>query len=341
MNIVSFRRLRVRTLSCAVAFAAAAALTVPAVAVAEPEPGTPDAGTDSAPAAPDAATPTDPAPSTVDPAAVDPEALSQSLLMGQIPYDTELAEALRALKQAGVLTIALDALTSILGSSGRLDPGLLIGALSSTAAQPSAAATTPAEATPAADPISGTDLLGRLQQITGAQVLTPAIAPFCTAPTADNPLGLINVPALAVPGPWPAVNGTSVDDLLAESPLGPLFQLLTPQDQQLIEVVGKDQTAYALLPPTGHTNPQFRVAWFNTTSLDGGIAELQTPSEALAGSTLDPLFALVEQTGGVRLARVDTGQGAVLSAVFGTTANGTQTCYFLPAVGVVNTPAGS
>ena len=41
----------------------------------------------------------------------------------------------------------------------------------------------------------------------------------------------------------------------------------------------------------------------------------------------------------VRLARVDTGQGSILTAVFGTTTNAGRTCYFLPAVGIVDTPA--
>ena len=72
-----------------------------------------------------------------------------------------------------------------------------------------------------------------------------------------------------------------------------------------------------------------QVAWFNTSTLQGGFADLKPVSDQA------PVAAALPLLNGVRLAPVKTGEGTVLSAVFGSAQNGSQNCWFLPAVGIV------
>ena len=72
-----------------------------------------------------------------------------------------------------------------------------------------------------------------------------------------------------------------------------------------------------------------QVAWFNTSTLQGGFEKLAPVTDARA-KALQPLLS------GVRLAPVKTGSGTVLAAIYGTSNNAGRSCFFLPAVGVVN-----
>ncbi|MEO9327289.1 hypothetical protein [Gordonia aurantiaca] len=229
-----------------------------------------------------------------------------------IPFDSELAAGIRMLKSAGVDQLAVQAAQAILSSSGQLSVESLVqraGALPYDAAAPRQAAST--------------DPLALLRQL-GIQTLTPSVAPFCTAPTADNPLGLVTAGAGAVAGPWPL----KTDPL---TPLKPLIDMLPianiPSELNLVD---KGETAYAFVPATTRAGSggQMQVAWFNTSTLQGGFADLKPVTDKTALTAL-PLL------NGVRLAPVKTGEGTILSAVFGTAQNGAQTCWFLPAVGII------
>jgi hypothetical protein len=63
-------------------------------------------------------------------------------------------------------------------------------------------------------------------------------------------------------------------------------------------------------------------------TLQGGFADLEPISDA-------PILQALPLLSGVRLAPVQTGNGTVLSAVYGTADHAGRTCYFLPAVGIV------
>ncbi|WP_062392085.1 hypothetical protein [Gordonia phthalatica] len=337
MVIRTNRSLRVGVAGLAVA--ATAALTMPAAASAEPQ----------APAAPDTATPSVTAPGTTTPGAP-----SASTTLPEIPGDAELADLLRVLKSNGGADKAAEALTAILSSDGQLDPSKYLGSsslldsigldklgldklglLGSTTPTDPTDPTAPAPAAPTApSPVaapvntSASDVLAVLQKATGATLLSPAVSPLCTDPTSDNPLGLATAPALAVPGPWPTV--------AADKP-GALKTLtdLLPADKDLMQAIGDDETAFALVPPGEPGADNFRVAWFNTATMKGGLADLKPLSEAAANGPLKQLLADTENFHGVRLARVKTGQGTILTAVFGTTTKAGRTCFFLPALGTV------
>ncbi|GAA4745563.1 hypothetical protein [Gordonia alkaliphila] len=299
----------------------------------------------------------------------------QALSLGQIPFDAELAAALRALKAAGGDQMTTEALQAILEAGGQLDPSSLLPGTDgdpAAPASPTAPAPAPADPNPAAPapadpaapapapadpalpapaPAAANDVdsplgvagsgLEALERLTGAKALTPAFAPFCGTPTDDNPLGLVTAPAVGFPGPFPKVGdktaGEALGDLLDGLGIGALGDLLD-QNQDLTEItsaLSADQTAYALLPPAGHTRDNFQVAWFNTASMKGGLADLKPVSEITDSAALKALT----RSAPIRMARVDTGQGSILTAVFGTTTNAGRTCFFLPAVGIVDTPA--
>lgn len=327
------------------AVAATAALTMPAVAHAEP---------------------VAPAPGTTAPETTAPGAPSaDSTTLPTIPGDAELADLVKTLKETGGTQKAKDALTAILSSDGQLDPskylgntGLLdsIGLDSSilgklgltTPGAPATPAAPTAPGAPAAPSVPGapapapvadtvtpgsipaaTDVLTALQKATGASLLTPAIAPLCTDPTANNPLGLATAPALAVPGPWPT--------LKAKQPgiLDALTSLLPGDNPDLLAAIKSDETAYAIVPPSKPDSDKFQVAWFNTSTLNGGLADLLPLSDSVAAGPLKSLLSGTDNFHGIRLAKVKTGQGTILSAVFGTTTQAGRTCFFLPAVGAV------
>lgn len=319
-----------------------------------------------------AVAPAQAAPALPDPSTLGLSALGlgnlQSLSLSGLPGDTELADALRTLKSTGLDQSAITALTSILGAQGSPDlstlgqlapgtttPGTSTPGITAPAnptapapaapvapAAPAAVVPNAAAANPAADPITDAATgLELFEKISGAKLLTPALAPFCAPTSAENPLGLVAAPAVALPGPFPkTADGKSVKDsatdllkLLGVPDLGKLLD--TPEGKDLTEALNDKQTAFALVPPATHTNDKFQVAWFNTASMKGGFADLTT-LDKLTGSNM---LAALAKTAPIRLARVDTGQGSILTAVFGTTTNAGRTCYFLPAVGMVNTPA--
>lgn len=356
------RSLRVGVAGLAVA--ATAALSMPGVAAAEPQtpttPGTTTPGTTTPGTTTPGTTPGTTTPGTTTPGTPAPEGATT---LPEIPGDAELADLVAKLKESGGTEKALEALTAILSSDGQLDPSKYLGSTgllesigldklgldklgilgsdgpgttSPTSPNPTAPGTpaptptAPGGPTQAAAPVntSADDVLAVLQKATGTTLLSPAVAPLCTDPTADNPLGLATAPALAVPGPWPTVNAKQPGVLSA------LTDLL-PDDKGLLKAIGEDETAFALVPPGEPGADNFRVAWFNTATLDGGIADLKPLSESAASGPLKQLLADTENFHGVRLARVKTGKGAILTAVFGTTTKAGRTCFFLPALGTV------
>ncbi|MFT4088149.1 MAG: hypothetical protein QM658_13565 [Gordonia sp. (in: high G+C Gram-positive bacteria)] len=325
------RRLALRTGLAGLAVTVSAALAGAGVAAAEPT-----------------AVPTPDAPSTTAPSTENPN----SPALATSPLDTQLADALRTVKQSGAADKLVEALKDLLAAQGQVDPGKLV-----PGADPSAPKATPAPANPtapdvpaspaastvvpgtiapaAADPAAALDLI---QNATGAQVLTPALAPFCTAPTADNPLGLTSAPAVAFSGPFPEVAGQSVPDLVKSWNIGFLNDLLANNDdtKQFTQMLTKDQTAFAIVPPADTTSSQFQVAWFNTATMQGNLVPLKPLDDLPDAGALKALLGTVKTP--LRLARVDTGQGSILTAVFGTTTTAGHTCYFLPALGVVKNP---
>ncbi|MGC4960278.1 hypothetical protein [Gordonia sp. DT101] len=231
-----------------------------------------------------------------------------TMTLPAIPFDSELAAAVRMLRDAGVDRMALEAAQAIMTSVGQM----------STEQVAARAAGVPVADRGAAVPVAA-DPMALLHNL-GIQPLSPSVAPFCTDPTADNPLGLVTAGAGAVAGPWP----------LAQEPLAPLQQLFGITLPKL-NLVDNGQTAYAFVPSTtaGGTSGAMQVAWFNTSTLQGGFADLKPISDA-------PILKALPVLSGVRLAPVETGKGTVLSAVYGTAQNGNRTCYFLPAVGVID-----
>ncbi|NMO02072.1 hypothetical protein HH308_12705 [Gordonia sp. TBRC 11910] len=212
-----------------------------------------------------------------------------------IPFDGELAAGLRMIKQAGIDKIAIEAAKAIIGTVGQLS-------VSQATASPVAATT---------DPLA-------ILKALGITPLSPSIAPMCTTPTADNPFGLVAAGAGAAKGPWP---------LRITTPILPLNLPTAKIDPNLVK---DGSTAYAFLPAgAGGTGGKMQVAWFNTTTLKGGFADLTSVAAN------NPLLALIPGVSGLRLAPVETGKGTVLSAVYGTAQVGSRSCYFLPAVGVV------
>ncbi|MET9202723.1 hypothetical protein [Gordonia sp. NPDC003585] len=254
---------------------------------------------------------------TVPSAAAEPLIPPNSLSLEAIPFDGELASAVRMLKAAGVDQMAMQAAQAVLGAVGKLSPEDILsraGALSLTGDKTQAA-----QARPVAD-MDPTALLKAL----GIQTLTPSVAPFCATPTADNPLGLVTAGAGAVAGPWPLKQ----DPL---QPLAPIIRMIPGvKVPEKLNLVGEGETAYAFVPATTNSGPggKMQVAWFNTTTFQGGFADLNPVTDPAT-------LALVRMLSGVRLAPVKTGKGTILSAVFGTAQVGNNTCFFLPAVGVV------
>lgn len=238
-----------------------------------------------------------------------------SMSLPEIPFDGELATAVRMLKDAGVDRMALEAAQAVVGSAGQLSATDIIDRVNQLSGL---LPTQQAAENNSFVPTAGNDPTAMLKQL-GIQTLTPSVAPFCATPTADNPLGLVTAGAGAAPGPWP---------LKSEPTLPfPLPFITLPK----LNLVDKGETAYAFVPAgTGGTGGKMQVAWFNPTTLQGGFADLQPIAKN------SPVLAAVPLLSGVRLAPVKTGSGTILSAVFGTAQNGAQTCTFLPAVGVVN-----
>lgn len=291
-------RRRIRTGIAGATIAAAMMLVVPATASAAPDLPT--------------------APTTLAP---DPQAL------GSIPLDHELAEAVKALKAAGVDQLALKAAEAVKSSLGQLSTADIeskLNTLSVALGGSSASREVSATTTPAAG--SGID---SVLKTLGIQPFSPAIAPFCATPTDDNPLGIVTAAAGAAPGPWPI----QTEQMKAVEPLEPLLTLIPGITlPKKLNLVDKGETAFAFVPATvgtGTTDGQMQVAWFNTSTLQGGFEKLTAVADPRAKALL-PLLS------GVRLAPVKTGSGTILAAIYGTSSNAGHSCFFLPAVGVVN-----
>ncbi|WOC13385.1 hypothetical protein [Gordonia sp. MP11Mi] len=299
-------------------------------------------------AKPETATPTAPAPATPTtpgaPTTPTPDGETPSL--SGIPGDAELAELLRALKQSGGDQSAIGALSSILGSEGQVDPsGLLTSFGINPDALDSILPTSPettdpspvsgTATTPAAEKASGGEVIGTLEKLTGTQMLSPAIAPFCAAPTDDNPLGIVTAPAVAAPGPWPVAEDSALANLLRGTGADKLLKLVDPNASKALQAVDDGETAYALVPPSKPDSDNLQVAWFNTSTMRGGLEALKPLGADKSAGPLLKALAAADGFHGIRMARASTGKGTVLSAVFGTTTTGGRTCYFLPALGAV------
>ncbi|MCF8590092.1 hypothetical protein [Gordonia liuliyuniae] len=316
------------------AAALAVALGAPGHATAEPETTTPSTPTAPATPTPEGETPT----------------------LSGIPGDAELAELLRALKQSGGDESAIGALSSILGSEGQIDPsGLLTSfginpdaldsllptdpnATDPNVPDPNATAPSPVSGTattPAAENAGSGNVIATLEKLTGTQMLSPAIAPFCAAPTDDNPLGIVTAPAVAVPGPWPVAEDSALANLLRGTGADNLLKLVDPNASKALQAVDDGETAYALVPPSKPDSANLQVAWFNTSTMQGGMEALKPLGDDKSAGPLLKALAAADGFHGIRMARASTGEGTVLSAVFGTTTTGGRTCYFLPALGAV------
>ncbi|WP_338773700.1 hypothetical protein V7968_19425 [Nocardia vulneris] len=164
--------------------------------------------------------------------------------------------------------------------------------------------------------------------------LYPTAAAFCLEGTT---LGLAPAVAGAVPGPWPktAITLPGID----------------------MSAVKAGQTMFTFMPyGLGRDSVDtsgMRVAWMNVTTGRAGMASMGSLSDVframvppevppalrpLAERAVQDFFAAALPVGGVRAVPVDTGSGTVLAAVFGTVENGTNTCLFLPTVGITEVP---
>ncbi|MFI6165767.1 hypothetical protein ACIBCN_03170 [Nocardia sp. NPDC051052] len=164
--------------------------------------------------------------------------------------------------------------------------------------------------------------------------LYPTAAAYCLN---GNSLGLAPAVAGAVPGPWPKTSVTIPGlDLSA---------------------VKAGQTMFTFVPyglnQDGPDTTGMQVAWLNVTSGRGGLASMgplstilraMIPPEVpvalrpIAERAIQDFFFAALPMGGVRAVPVDTGQGTVLAAVFGTVENGGKSCFFLPTVGITEVP---
>ncbi|MFI7001848.1 hypothetical protein [Nocardia sp. NPDC050175] len=164
--------------------------------------------------------------------------------------------------------------------------------------------------------------------------LYPTAAAYCLN---GNSLGLAPAVAGAVPGPWPKTSVTIPGlDLSA---------------------VKAGQTMFTFVPyglnQDGPDTTGMQVAWLNVTSGRGGLASMgplstilraMIPAEVpialrpIAERAIQDFFFAALPMGGVRAVPVDTGQGTVLAAVFGTVENGGKSCFFLPTVGITEVP---
>lgn len=223
------------------------------------------------------------------------------------------------------------------------DPGALSAARAILGVEPQLSATPASEtvpaatATPAASPADVLTLLAganeTLRKLGIQSFINPSVAFNCTDPTADNPFGLLPAVGGAVPGPYflPGVKlPAGIDANLVKS--GETLFGFVPAG------ITKDGTATGM-----------QVAWFNVDTFQGGFVDMapvgttlvdiwlaKVPNGALkdgAKKLLAPI-ANAMSVPGSRLAPVKTGNGTVLSAVFGTVQNDSRSCFFLPMIGI-------
>lgn len=227
----------------------------------------------------------------------------------EVPFDNELAAVLKFAKQVGGDKILVEVLQAIIGAAGQMSP----------------LATSGSAPTPGIKQVAATaDPMALLRQA-GVQPLSPTVAPLCAAPTPQNPLGLVTAGAAAIPGPWP---------LKTAHPLTLLPFALPGVSIPDPGIVKDKHTAFAFVPadvqPAGE-HGTMRVAWFNSTTMRGGLTDLTPLAES------NPMLKVLPGLSGVRLVPVDTGKGTILAAVYGTAGvAGHRECFFLPSVGVIN-----
>ena len=239
------------------------------------------------------------------------------------PGDAELTSAIGTLQKKSGDPIALAAAKALLGGTGQV-PTEVAGTA----------------ATPVAD---SSDLFGLLAEANeslrklGIQsFINPSAAFNCTAPTESNPLGLVPAVGGAIPGPY----------------FLPGLKLPAGLDANLI----KDGETLFGFVPAGITADGaatgMQVAWFNVNTLKGGFADMapvgttivdllmkNVPASfpaAIRTAIAERISAVVNNVSvkGARLAPVETGNGTVLSAVFGTVQNGNRSCFFFPMIGI-------
>lgn len=239
-----------------------------------------------------------------------------------IPADKDLSAAIAQLQETRLDPEALSAAKAILGVGSQL----------------SATEVAAPTATPAASPTDVLTLLAdannTLRQMGIQSFVNPSVAFNCTAPTPDNPFGLLPAVGGAAPGPF----------------FLPGLKLPAAIDANL---VGSGETLFGFVP-SGITKDGsasgMQVAWFNVNTLQGGFADMAPVGTTLVdiwlkkvpdsnpfkGRIKDALttFANRLSVPGSRLVPVKTGNGTVLSAVFGTVENGNRSCFFLPMIGI-------
>ncbi|WP_028462738.1 hypothetical protein [Nocardia sp. 348MFTsu5.1] len=290
----------IRRSAAVLAVGLSAALLTPAMALA-------------APVAPDAVTVTAPA---------------------QTPGNDALKAAIAALTKSAVDPAALAAAKALLSGTPQIE--------STPAAE--ITATPAADATDFAASLAAAD--AALEKLGIQSFINPSVAFNCVAPTEDNPFGLVPAVGGAAPGPY-VIPGLKVPEFL--KPFLPAG--FSP------ELVGDGETLFGFVPAGitadgGGTGMQ--VAWFNIDTFKGGfvdmapvgttitdqlikqvkkIRNLSPTEEATARAVISPLAKAFDLPG-ARLAPVATGNGTVLSAVFGTVQNGDRSCFFLPMIGI-------
>lgn len=227
----------------------------------------------------------------------------------EVPFDNELAAALRFVKQLGGDKVLVEVLQAVIGAAGQISPLTAADQVPTPGVK---------HVDAAADPLS-------LLRQAGVHPLSPSVAPLCTAPTADNPLGIVSAGAAGIPGPWPLRTANPVSLL----PF-PLPGVTVPDPN----VVKDKHTAFAFIPADAGVagkGGKMQVAWFNTATMQGGMADLAPLADT------NPVLKALPGLSGARLVPVDTGKGTILAAVYGTApVGGNRECFFLPAVGIIN-----
>lgn len=238
-----------------------------------------------------------------------------------IPGDQVLTAAIAELQKAHKDPGALSAAKAILGGVAR------------SAITPAAETTS----TPAASPADVAGLLAEANEILRKlgieSFINPSVAFNCTDPTDANPLGLLPAVGGAVPGPY----------------FLPGVDLPRGIDANLVK---SGETLFGFVPAgitKDGTGTGMQVAWFNVDTFQGGFVDMapvgttlvdiwlaKVPSGSLKDAARTLLVPIADRLSvpGSRLAPVKTGNGTVLSAVFGTVENGSRSCFFLPMIGI-------
>ncbi|MEV6280544.1 hypothetical protein [Nocardia sp. NPDC051832] len=333
------RRLRTRTPLAALTLGSLLTLALVTPAAATPAAATPAAAT------PAAATPVADGPSAADPSAMPAAGLPSVAALSVVPAgdgdpsaaalpvmpvaDGDLSVVTLPVTAGGVgyqPVVALPEMPAAVGDLPAAAPPVMAAAVS----DPSSAAVVDAPSAAAA-PGTGQSALAALQSLG----VTPFLYP--TAALCSGAGVTLTSPAVAgaVPGPWP-VHNIAIPGLD-------------------LTAVKSGQTMFTFVP-SGNTrseSPGMRVVWLNVDTKRGGVASMG-PLDEVFGRMIPPevpaaLRPLAEQAvrdfflatvpvSGIRAVPVDTGKGTVLAAVFGTMANGAETCFYLPTVGITTVP---